>query len=221
MKKLVLIVIVALWAVASVSAQGAKYGTYYDQRESLFAAMPTSPDDIIFLGNSITDGGEWAEMFGDVRMKNRGISGDITEGVYDRLGTIVKGRPAKIFILIGVNDINNKLPLEVTVANMEKIIDKIQAESPKTKVYLQSLFPMNDCFNMFLGHTKFPDKALGINAEYRRIAKEKGVEYVDIFTPFADADGKMKVEYTNDGLHLNGAGYVRWAEVLRPYVEQK
>ena len=62
-----------------------KYGTYYDQRELLFESLPTSENDIIFLGNSITDGGEWNELFQNANCKNRGISADVTEGVLNRL----------------------------------------------------------------------------------------------------------------------------------------
>ena len=66
-----------------------KFGTYYDQRESLFEAMPTSTSDIIFLGNSITDGSEWTELFHNPRCKNRGISGDIIPGVLNRLERVL------------------------------------------------------------------------------------------------------------------------------------
>jgi len=73
------------------------FGTYYGQRQSLFELLPISSDDIVFLGNSITDGAEWGELFADIHVKNRGISGDITDGVLARLGNILRGKPKKIY----------------------------------------------------------------------------------------------------------------------------
>ena len=81
------------------------FTTYYHQRATLFSLLPKSDSDILFVGNSITDGGEWGEQFNDLRIKNRGISGDITTGVMHRLSDIASGRPAKVFLLIGVNDV--------------------------------------------------------------------------------------------------------------------
>ena len=81
------------------------FPTYYHQRWSLFQSFTQTKGDIIFAGNSITDGSEWNELFGDKRIKNRGISGDITTGVIHRLDEIVKRKPAKVFLMIGTNDL--------------------------------------------------------------------------------------------------------------------
>ncbi|HTH30207.1 MAG TPA: GDSL-type esterase/lipase family protein, partial [Lacibacter sp.] len=81
------------------------FSTYYHQRVTFFKSMPQTKDEIIFLGNSITDGAEWAQLFNDVRMKNQGISGDVTAGVLHRLPVVTNRKPAKIFLLIGTNDL--------------------------------------------------------------------------------------------------------------------
>ena len=99
-------------ACTTLQAQGRKHTTFYDQRATLFEVLPTSKKDIIFLGNSITNGGEWAELLGNPHVKNRGISGDRTDGVLDRLHVITKGKPAKIFLLIGINDLSGGRSIE-------------------------------------------------------------------------------------------------------------
>ena len=66
---------------SSLSAQNNSRSTYWHQKQTLFESLPTSPEDIVMLGNSITDGGEWAEILDNVHVKNRGISGDTTDGV--------------------------------------------------------------------------------------------------------------------------------------------
>src|SRR5699024_7028471 len=60
------------------------YSAYYYHRKNLFELLPNEKKEIIFLGDSITDGNEWAEYFGSQRIKNRGISGDVTDGVLYR-----------------------------------------------------------------------------------------------------------------------------------------
>ena len=134
MKHFLITLLAILFAQLS-EAQTQKYSTFYMQRASLFSKLTITPKDIVFIGNSITNGAEWSELFPQKRVKNRGISGDTSGGVYDRLEAIVKGKPAKIFILIGINDISRGIEVETIVQNMKQIVEKIQNESPKTKIY--------------------------------------------------------------------------------------
>ncbi|HVZ25875.1 MAG TPA: GDSL-type esterase/lipase family protein, partial [Sediminibacterium sp.] len=125
------------------------FSTYYLQRVSHFKTLPQSRRDIVFLGNSITDGAEWAELFGNPAIKNRGISGDITAGVLHRLRDIIAGHPAKIFLLIGINDLARNIPPDTVVHNIRLIADILHKATPATKLYVQSLLPVNDAFSKF------------------------------------------------------------------------
>ena len=195
------------------------YSTYYYQRASLFEVLPTSSKDIIFLGNSITDGAEWNELMGNRHAKNRGISGDTTWGVYDRLGTILKGHPQKIFLLIGINDIGRGKDDQYVIDGIERIVKKIKAEAPRTQLYLQSILPVNPIYGKFSGHTSQWQRIPGINAAIQQLAQREGAIYIDLFQAFVDQEGKMKKEYTNDGLHLLGKGYLVWKSVIGNYMK--
>lgn len=207
-------------ALAGYSQQEKKYSTFYYQRATLFEELPTSAKDIIFLGNSITNGGEWSELFQNKHVKNRGISGDIAMGVYDRLDPIVKGKPAKIFLLIGINDVARGTSADTIVSHIRLIVDKIKAESPRTKLYLQSVLPVNEHYGMFSGHTSRWQVVPQINVLLKQLAEEKQVTYIDLYSRFANSDGKMNIEYTNDGLHLMGKGYLLWRDIVKPYVKE-
>lgn len=203
-------------------SQEKKYSTFYYQRASLFEALPVHADDIIFLGNSITNGGEWSELFADSRVKNRGISGDITEGVYDRLGPILQGKPAKIFLLIGINDVARGTPADSIVSNIARIVRKIRTESPSTRLYLQSLLPVSEHYHMFEGHTSRGHMVAEINTQLRQLADREQIVYVDLYARFVDpSTGKMNLAYTNDGLHLLGPAYLLWRDIVKPYVDEK
>lgn len=201
-------------------AEATKYSTFYYQRATLFETLPIASEDIIFLGNSITNGCEWAELFQNPHIKNRGISGDITMGVYDRLAPILKGKPAKIFLMIGINDLARGTSADSILANIRSIVEKIQAESPATRLYMQSLLPVTDHYGLFQGHTSRGALVPEINTDLKQMAEAAGAVYIDLYSAFVDpATGKMNTKYTNDGLHLLGAGYRLWRDVVQPYIE--
>ena len=81
MKRILIAFLAILFAQLS-EAQTQKYSTFYVQRASLFSKLAITPKDIVFIGNSITNGAEWSELFPQKRVKNRGISGNTSEGVY-------------------------------------------------------------------------------------------------------------------------------------------
>lgn len=214
---------VCLMAILAVTlachAQERKYSTFYYQRATLFEELPITSKDIVFLGNSITNGAEWGELFNNKHVKNRGISGDICMGVYDRLDAILKGKPAKIFLLIGINDVNRGTSADTIVNRIRMIAQKIKIDSPKTKLYLQSVLPVTDHYKMFQGHTSRWQVVPEINKGLIRLAKEMGVTYIDLYSHFIDEKtGKMNTDYTNDGVHLLGKGYLKWVEVVKPYI---
>ena len=213
-----LITLFAILLTQLSGAQTQKYSTFYVQRASLFSKLTITPKDIVFIGNSITNGAEWNELFPRKRVKNRGISGDTSEGVYDRLDPVVKGKPAKIFILIGINDISRDVKVEDIVLNMKRIVKEIQKKSPKTKIYIQSILPVNPDFGIFKGHEK-PQLIKEINQQYQNIAKEYNVNYINLYPHFLEeGTDRMNKNYTNDGLHLLGEGYLLWSEIIKPYL---
>ncbi|MEY8684649.1 SGNH/GDSL hydrolase family protein [Bacteroides sp. AN502(2024)] len=215
-------VVLVLFLAGVCRAQERKYSTFYYQRATLFEELPVTSHDIIFLGNSITNGAEWSELFHNKHVKNRGISGDICMGVYDRLDAILKGKPAKIFLLIGINDVSRGTVADTIVARIGLIVQKIKADSPKTKLYLQSVLPVTDHYGMFKGHTSRWQVVPEINRGLVRLAEKEGVTYIDLYAHFVDGQtGKMDTAYTNDGLHLLGKGYRKWVEIVKPYIGKK
>jgi lysophospholipase L1-like esterase len=188
--------------------------TYYEQKVTLFRLLPNTKGEIIFLGNSITDIGEWAEIWQNKKVRNRGISGDNTFGVLARLDEITSAKPAKVFIMIGINDIAKETPDSVIISNYKKIINRIKTESPTTKIIVQSILPTNNDFTEFKRHQNKTEHVILINAALESYCKEIELVYVDLYTAFLDEHKKLDKKYTNDGLHINGYGYMKWKEIL-------
>lgn len=217
MKRFFLIILLTEF-IFCVSAQN-NYSTFYYQRASLFEKLSVDSTDIVFLGNSITNGAEWTELFQNINIKNRGISGDICQGVYDRLKCITDGKPSKIFLLIGINDMARGTSIDSIVDATQKIIEKIQTESPYTKIYLQSVLPVNDCFGMFQGHTKQKENIKPLNEKLEQLAITKKATFIDLYSHFIVPNTPlMDPRYTNDGLHLLGEGYIKWVEIVKPFI---
>lgn len=213
-----LILACLLYGVNGFAQQG-KYGTFYDQRATLFENLPIKSSDIVFLGNSLTNGCEWAELFGNPKIKNRGISGDEVMGIYDRIAPILKGKPAKIFLLTGINDVSHDLTADSVLVMYSKLVEKIREDSPRTKLYIQSLLPVNDEFTRFPKVHNKTQVILDINKGLKALAKRKKCIYIDLYSHFlATGTQRLDKKYTNDGLHLLGPGYLVWKEVIKSYV---
>lgn len=215
-----LISIVLLFIAVLSFGQVSKFGTYYDQRKTLFELLPDTKNEIIFLGNSITDGSEWSELLQNPRVKNRGISGDTSEGVLARLYQITRAEPAKVFLLIGINDLAKNISPDTVYVNICKIVSTITVKSPKTKVYVQSILPVNNTFKTFSGHTSRTPQVKELNERLRNICPRLGATYVDLFSELKNTnDDLLNPMYTNDGLHLLGEGYLAWLKVIQPYLK--
>ncbi len=191
----------------------------YTLMEGLFRSYPDSEKDIVFLGNSITDHVDWEELLGMPNARNRGISGDITFGVLERLDEVIEGHPAKVFILIGINDISRNIPDSVILNNDRKIIQRIKAGSPSTKIYFQTLMPVNNTFTQFKNHYNKDEHIQAVNEGLKKIAAEEKITLIDLHPHFLDSEGRLDKAYTTDGLHPNAKGYEVWKKILLPYLK--
>ena len=196
-----------------------KYSPYYYQKKSLFEQLPNTENEIIFLGDSITDGCSWAELFQDSCIKNRGISGDVTDGVLDRLREVIDSKPAKIFLMIGINDLARGRSVDYVINNIKRLIRAIQKDSPGTETFIQSVLPVNPDFSLFPDHVSKSQEVIELNRGLIKICGHYELLYIDIYSHLADEKQKLSPEYTNDGLHLTGAGYIIWGNVLKKYLK--
>lgn len=197
-----------------------RWGSYWWHSKDMFEKLPDTKNEIFFLGNSITDGAEWFEIFNNKRCKNRGISGDVTEGILLRLEGITKCKPDMIFLMIGVNDLSRGLTDSELLSNYEKILERIRNESPGTMVYIESILPVNPCYKQFPNHTNKTERIKSINENLLNLALKYSYGYIDLFDLMCDGNDLLRKELSVDGLHLNYDGYKIWAEAIRPLLKK-
>lgn len=217
-------ILVLLMAVATLSCMAQKKpvnpDVYYARRATLFDLLPVYSSDIIMLGNSLTDGAEWNELFDNCHVKNRGIVGDIISGFFERLEPILKGQPRKIFIMGGVNDISHGVSADSIVSAMTQVVTTIQARCPKTEIYVQSMLPFNNDVRLWKLLKGREQVVVDGNKGLESMCQRLGVTFINLYPLFVGENGKMKPEYTNDGLHLMGGAYLIWRDALLPYIRK-
>ncbi|WP_281695855.1 serine hydrolase [Bacteroides clarus] len=194
------------------------YTDHYYKRFLQFMDEPAIGNkDIVMLGNSLTEnGGDWAARLGNKNVRNRGIIGDEVMGVYDRLHQILPGHPAKLFLLIGVNDVSHDLTTDTIVGMIRVTVERIRKESPDTKLYLQSLLPINESFGRYKRLAGKTNMIPEINKQLEELAKEKGLTYINLFPLFTEKGSNvLRAELTTDGLHLKEEGYKIWVKAIR------
>lgn len=193
---------------------------YYQQRVEYFGKMPHVKNEVIFLGNSITERGEWQEILAGYRypVVNRGVGGDNSFGILARMDEVLAGKPRAIFLMDGINDLFRGLPYEVSINNYRRIIRKIKRESPKTKIYIESALPINESMTT-AAYTKGRNvKVPGLNERIAQLAKEENITYINIVPLFADGQGNLRKDVSPDGVHLKASAYIDWVKYLQ---EQK
>lgn len=191
------------------------FSTGWKHRADLFYSLPDKKGEICFLGDSITHFCEWAELTGNPKCVNRGISSDTAWGIMKRIDEVVAGKPAKVFLMVGTNDLSrDKTPAEVR-DKIAEIIDTIQTKSPKTVIYLQSVLPVID------GRVaKYENVNIdALNPELVKLAAQKKVTFINLNPLFKDANGQLRADFTEDGLHLKAVGYQLWLTQIKQYVK--
>ncbi len=125
------------------------------------------------LGNSITEGANWKVLLNDTTIINRGISGDVTFGVLNRIADITERKPSKLFVLIGINDLSRNTPDEIIVENIFKMVSKVKSGSPSTVIYVQSILPTNETFkNLHKNYVAKGGHITAINDKLKKNEKE-------------------------------------------------
>ena len=166
---------------------------------------------IIFLGNSITEGFDLPAYFPVSRPVNRGIKGDHTDGVLERLqSSVLKPIPSAVFLMIGINDIGAGDADSIILGNYRQILERIRSALPYTRIYVHSILPTTSRWS------NCPKEKINrLNEQIARLAVKNRCDWVDIHPLFTGPDGYLRPELTSDGLHLNEAGYRLWTGVLR------
>ncbi|MEM6317679.1 MAG: GDSL-type esterase/lipase family protein [Bacteroidota bacterium] len=186
----------------------------YENRNQLLHQLSIDKNSIVFLGDSLTEYGQWAELLRNNNVKNRGIAGDTTWGLLRRLQSITEAQPKAIFLMIGVNDFLFTDASEI-LENYGKIIEQIQAEAPNSQLFIQSLLPVNQQVKKSV----FDNSSIvALNVDLEKLCQEKELPFINLHPLLLNDQNELKAAYTADGIHLNGNAYQIWKAAVQPII---
>ncbi len=186
---------------------------WHGRREQWSKDIEKDQGAVVFFGDSITQGwGTLAKDFLNMKVANRGISGDTTRGLRYRVrGDVIAVKPKAVSILIGTNDLDQGSEPEVIVENVKAIIADLLDSNPKLPIVINKVMPRGT------KPGKFPEKIKTLNGLYEQaFAGNSQITFCDTWSIFEIGNGQCRKEEFPDMLHPNEAGYTKWAAALRP-----
>ena len=199
---------------------------YYEAKCAAFAVQNAnlSQGQIVFIGDSITDLFHLDDYFTDLPLAtyNRGIGGDSSAGVLYRLQlSLFDIAPSKVVLMIGINDINGGVDHDTLVQNYTAILTLINTNLPAAEVYCMSVIPQHDTLTTYTGIDvdATAPRILAANQSIAALAASFGYTYVDLYSAVSDGSDHLQKSLSDDGIHLNAAGFAVWASVIKPYLQ--
>lgn len=162
----------------------------------------------MFIGDSIIDGCEWHELFAndEVNIVNRGINGDRLEGLLERIDILLQEEPLKIVLMIGINNLQHGDTNDSILSKYKKIFSKIHRVLPQTEVIVVSILPVSKNIAQITAINS-NNKISNLNQKVKDLTNRYRYEYIDVYNEFLK-EGYLNDEYSYDGLHPNGNGYI-------------
>lgn len=185
---------------------------------------------IVFTGSSLMEMFEINKLLkehgDDTIIYNRGIGGFISDELLAVIDVCaIDLMPSKVFINIGTNDLSwSSIPINQLMDNYDKIISAIENAVPNVKIYLMAYYPVNyeaaaeemkECLKI-----RTNEKINAANAEVKKLAEKHGQRYIDINHNLKDERGRLKAEYTIEGMHINEDGYRAIYDDIMAFVKE-
>jgi lysophospholipase L1-like esterase len=194
-------------------AAGDQPSSYWEEKKSFFDTLGTYASTVM-IGDSLTDGAEWKEMFPGSAVVNRGVDGDTTAGVLRRMDGITSARARKAFVMIGINDFKEGRTVDAVFNDYRGIVSRLGEAG--MKVFVQSTVLCNEAKGEWTGCAAVQGKLVELNRRLAGLASAN-VTFIDINAGLAGPGG-LKPELTYDGVHLNGEGYRIWRDEISKFV---
>jgi lysophospholipase L1-like esterase len=182
-----------------------------ETKNEQFDSLPIRPDDIVFVGTSLTEAFQLQEYFPGLPVVNRGIGANETRHIVARISAIAGKHPMKIFMEGGLNDLRERVPADTIMVHIRSILEMAKFQSPGSKLYYCSIFPTT------MSESGLNSSINALNGQIKTFCESNGITYINVHDALLKG-GELDESFTCDGMHLNGKGYEVWKEKLLPYL---
>lgn len=164
-------------------------------------------DTVVFLGDSLTAGGNWADWLPDLKVVNMAIGGATTDIMLEQIDDVIALHPDEIVMLVGTNDLGTRQTVEHLVRNIETACVQLRRELPGSRMLVQSILPRG---------REYAHRIQDANIHLRQFSSTVRAQFLDLWPAMALEDGELNPAFSSDRLHLNEAGYEAWLAELGP-----
>ena len=181
-------------------------------------------ENIVFFGDSITEGYNVKEFYDEFRVVNSGISGNTTEDLINRIDRdLYNYNPSTVIIQIGTNDIRASIKDEDIIKNLKNIIKGIRKNRKNASILIESIYPINREMDEEYWKDVNPDynnkHITKLNKEIKELCKKEHIKYIDIYFKLLDDNKNLKEVYSKEGLHLTDLGYYKVTKIIKEYLK--
>ena len=181
-------------------------------------------ENIVFFGDSITEGYNVKEFYDEFRVVNSGISGNTTEDLINRIDRdLYNYNPSTVIIQIGTNDIRASIKDEDIIKNLKTIIKGIRKNRKNASILIESIYPINREMDEEYWKDVNPDynnkHITKLNKEIKELCNKEHIKYIDIYSKLLDDNKNLKEVYSKEGLHLTDLGYYKVTKIIKEYLK--
>ena len=192
--------------------------------KSKLESIKEQDENIVFYGDSITEGYNVKEFYDEFRVVNSGISGNTTEDLINRIDRdLYNYNPSTVIIQIGTNDIRASIKDEDIIKNLKSIIKGIRKNRKNASILIESIYPINREMDVDYWkdvNTDYNNKHITkLNKEIKELCKKEHIKYIDIYSKLLDDNNNLKETYSKEGLHLTDLGYYKVTKIIKEYLK--
>ena len=225
-----------LIVVSAIAVAGSVFAVFYEiygdnmfklimpaqSKAERYAEDASDRGGIVFFGDSLTEFCDLDRFYPDLGAVNRGIAGDTTDGMLERIDSnVVALSPSVVVFLGGTNDLHHGSSPERIIENISRILS-ILTEKTSATVIVQSLYPVNPDtkpqYLNFVADRRNEDIA-EVNAALPGLCEKYGCIFANVHPLLENASGLLREDFTADGLHVNAAAYETISDFLTPVID--
>ena len=197
-----------------------------ETKDNIYNLQIEKDDNYVFIGDSITELYPVNDYFDNIPIVNKGVGGFTTTSILDDMDNLVyKYNPSKVFLTIGINDMSDTDRTKDEIfENIKKIVSEIKKNRPNTKIYVESIYPINTSDDPKINRKSVEARSLDeikyINNKLKDEYKNTDIKFIDVYSELLDENGLLKIDYTKDGVHFTISGYNKVTSVLLKYIAE-
>lgn len=204
-----LLLLVLSSVISTIFFDSSKEGSLGQRLDSQHSVIGVQTNDVLFVGDDLIAEGLWTELIPAYSARNRGLNGETSSQLIQRVVPLAAAKPRQIYLNVGANDVLNQVPQDRILSNYRELLNLINAFSPDTEIFIMSALPLS------------PDNISAIenlNLELAQLASHSSAVFINLAQAMLNEEGRYKPGLADHRMRLLGQGYELWRELINPHL---